>query len=80
MKIIKDTKTFETVSSELLIVGVRKNSNVVKGWDQFISFFGTSIEDWIKSGDIQSDQKKLTKIPVITSNQQYKTNFICRIR
>ncbi|HWL22607.1 MAG TPA: leucyl aminopeptidase [Ureibacillus sp.] len=72
MNIIKETKTFETVSSELLIVGVRKNSNVVKGWDQFISFFGTPIEEWVKSGDIQTDQKKLTKLPVISSNPNVK--------
>lgn len=72
MKIIKDTKTFETITSELIIVGVRKNSNLIKGWEQFITFFGSSIEEWIKEGDIQTDQKKLTKIPVITSNFKVK--------
>ncbi|MFY3790133.1 leucyl aminopeptidase [Ureibacillus sp. MALMAid1270] len=72
MKTIKDMKTFETTTSELLIVGVRKNSNLIKGWDQFISFFGNSIEEWIREGDIQTDQKKLTKIPVKTSNSNVK--------
>ena len=72
MKTIKDMKTFETTTSELLIVGVRKNSNLIKEWDQFISFFGNSIEEWIREGDIQTDQKKLTKIPVKTSNSNVK--------
>ncbi|SOC41180.1 leucyl aminopeptidase [Ureibacillus acetophenoni] len=72
MKILKETKAFETVTSELLIIGVRKNSNQVKGWEQFISFFGDSFEEFIKSGDIDTGSKKLTKIPVITSNQNLK--------
>ncbi|KGR78150.1 leucyl aminopeptidase [Ureibacillus manganicus] len=70
--IIKDTKTFENATSELLIVGVRKNSNQVKGWEQFISYFGTAIDEWIKSGDIETNSKKLTKIPLNTQNANLK--------
>lgn len=57
MKIIKESKNFEQMNAELLIVGVRKNSNQIKNWESFVSFFGDSIEGWLKSGDIQTDQK-----------------------
>ncbi len=72
MNITKKAKSFDQLTAELLIVGVRRNSDQVKGWEQFVSFFGPSVEDWLKSGDIQTEQKKLTKLPVTTSNQNVK--------
>lgn len=72
MKIIHESKNFEQINAELLIVGVRKNSNQIKNWESFVSFFGDSIEEWLKSGDIQTNQKKLTKIPLISKNQHVK--------
>nr|WP_106780621.1 leucyl aminopeptidase [Lysinibacillus timonensis] len=72
MKMIKESKEFQQITSELLIVGVRKNSDQIPGWDHFISFFGTEIEEWIKSGDIDTNQKILTRIPYNGSNNNLK--------
>lgn len=72
MKILKEAKTFEQVSTELLIVGVQRNSDHIKGWERFVSFYGEQIENWLRSGDIECERKKLTRIPYIGENQNLK--------
>lgn len=68
MYIDKKMHTFQSVAAEVLIVGVSKNQQNVVNWDQFIELFGQPIDQWIKNGDIQTDLKVITKIPVVTSN------------
>lgn len=72
LKIVKEAKTFEQVNTELLIVGVQKNCDHISGWSKFVSFYGESLEEWIRSGDINTDRKKMTKIPYIGSNKKLK--------
>lgn len=72
MKIVKEPKTFEHVSTELLIVGVQKNCDHIKGWNQFVNFYGENVEKWIRSGDIDTERKKMTKIPFTGQNEQLK--------
>ncbi|MBM7609223.1 leucyl aminopeptidase [Lysinibacillus composti] len=72
MKIIKEAKTFEKVTTELLIVGVQKNCSHIKGWDGFVSFYDGQVEDWIRSGDINTERKQMTKIPYVGKNKNLK--------
>lgn len=72
MKIIKEAKSFDTITTELLIVGVQKNCSHINGWPTFVSFYGEQLEDWIRSGDINTNRKKLTKIPYMGKNSQLK--------
>ncbi|RTQ88601.1 leucyl aminopeptidase [Lysinibacillus telephonicus] len=72
MKIVKEAKTFNQVDTELLIVGVQKNCDHIKGWNNFISFYGENVEEWIRSGDISTERKKMTKIPYTGLNQKIK--------
>ncbi|RUL46933.1 leucyl aminopeptidase [Lysinibacillus antri] len=72
MKIVKEAKSFEQINTELLIVGVQKNCDHIKGWNKLVSFFGESLEEWIRSGDIDTDRKKMTKLPYVGSNKQLK--------
>ncbi|MFP7200214.1 leucyl aminopeptidase [Lysinibacillus halotolerans] len=72
MKIVKEPKNFEQVTTELLIVGVQKNCDHIEGWSNFVSFYGENVENWIRSGDIQTERKKMTKIPYIGQNEHIK--------
>lgn len=72
MKIVKEAKTFNQVNTEVLIVGVQKNCDHIEGWKDFVSFYGESVEEWIRTCDIDTDRKKLTKLPYTGQNGQLK--------
>jgi leucyl aminopeptidase len=72
MKIVKEPKTFNQVDTELLIVGVQKNCDHIKGWTDFVAFYSENVEEWIRSGDINTERKKMTKIPYTGSNAHIK--------
>ena len=72
MIINKHPKTFDTVETELLIVGVQKNCDHIEGWNDFITFYGSQVEEWIRTGDIDTNRKKVTKIPYSGSNHKLK--------
>lgn len=72
MMLSKQVKTFSSVSTELLIVGVHKHIEHLKNWSQFIEVFGDEMNDWIRSGDIDVELKKMTKLPIRIKNQQAK--------
>lgn len=72
LKINKEAKSFDEITTELLIVGVQKNSDHIKNWNQFVSFYGGNVEDWLRSGDINTERKKMTKIPYVGKNKKLK--------
>ncbi len=72
MQITQEIKSFATVDSDVLIVGVSKNQENVEKWSEFVQFFGEPMEEWMKSGDIQTDTKSITKIPVFTKEAKVK--------
>lgn len=72
MRIDKGRKTFETVSTELLIVGVQKHREQMHNWTNFSSFYGEAIDSWITAGDISTGLKKITKLPSIKEHSALK--------
>lgn len=72
MNINKQYTTFEQVTSETLIVGVQKHREQMNNWDAFPAFFGEELTNWIQVGEISTDKKKLTKIPVTSANTSIK--------
>lgn len=72
MKANKDAKTFDQITTELLIVGVQKNCDHIQGWNEFVSFYGDHVEKWIKSGDIDTELKRFTKIPFMKEHSHLK--------
>ncbi|WP_397539753.1 leucyl aminopeptidase [Rummeliibacillus pycnus] len=72
MLINKELQNFKSATTDVLVVGVSKNQNNVANWEQFIEFFGGSIEQWIKEGDIQTNAKAITKIPVFSAEAKVK--------
>ena len=57
MHIVKEAKTFETISTELLVVGVTKHREQMQDWTSFLSFYGESLDAWISAGDVSTELK-----------------------
>jgi len=61
LKVVND---FQTLDTEVLIVGVPKHFENVKEWTSFSKVFGEDINHWIRSGDIATEVKKITRLPI----------------
>lgn len=72
MNIETTSKTFETHSSETLIIGVQKHREQMKNWTTFGEFYGETVDAWLRSGEISSDFKKLTKLPYAGNHTSLK--------
>ena len=72
MKISKQNTSFEQITLETLVVGVTKNMENSPLLADLTAFAGEAIPTWIQSGEISSDKKKLTKLPVQTTNRNVK--------
>ena len=72
MHIVKEAKTFETISTELIVVGVTKHREQMQTWASFSSFYGESLETWINAGDVSTALKKLTKLPFVKDHASLK--------
>jgi len=67
---------FEEVQSETLVVAVSKHVENTPKWDTFLKSFGEHIEDWVKSGDISTELKKIVKIPVSNHESVQRILFV----
>ena len=72
MNIGTENKTFASATVETIIIGVQKHREQMKNWSAFSEFFGSTLDAWIRSGEISSDRKKLMKFPVTTVNETLK--------
>lgn len=72
MNIEATTKTFDTHTSETLIVGVQKHREQMKNWALFSEFYGDAIDAWLRSGEISTDANKLTKLPYAGTHTSLK--------
>lgn len=62
MNIETTAKTFETQTSETLIIGVQKHREQMKNWSAFSEFYGDTIDAWLRTGEISTESKKITKL------------------
>lgn len=65
MHIVKEAKTFETISTEVLVVGVTKHREQMQDWASFSSFYGESLDMWISAGDVSTELKKNDEIAIL---------------
>jgi leucyl aminopeptidase len=72
MHIVKEAKTFETISTEVLVVGVTKHREQMQDWASFSSFYGETLDAWISAGDVSTELKKFTKLPFLKSHPNLK--------
>lgn len=76
MNMVAESKTFQTVTAETIIIGVQKHREQMKNWTTFGEYFDNALETWIRAGEISSDRKKLTKMPVATNNNIKRILFV----
>lgn len=67
---------FNDVQTEVLIVGTYKHPENTQGWSDFVSFYGSSLEKWLKTGDVSTDRKKLTKLPTLQDGKLLRVFFV----
>ncbi|MBD8036887.1 leucyl aminopeptidase [Solibacillus sp. A46] len=65
-------KTFETQTSETLIIGVQKHREQMKNWSSFSDFFGETIDTWLHTGEISTESKTITKLPFSGNHSSLK--------
>jgi len=74
---VEVTKTqFNAVKTEVLIVGTYKHPENTKEWSEFVSFYGASLEKWVKSGDVSTERKKITKLPTLQDGKLQRILFV----
>lgn len=76
MKVQVAEVNFNEIQSDVLIVGTFKHPENTQGWSDFNSFYGSSLEKWLKSGDISSDRKKITKLPALNDGRLQRIFFV----
>lgn len=76
MKALFIEPEFSNLKSEVLVIGVPEHPENVEGWDNFATSFSPRLMDWIKSGDIQSEFKKIVKMPALHTGAYDRVYFI----
>ena len=76
MKVEVTGVQFESIKSEVLIVGTYKHPENTKDWSSFSAFYGESLEKWLKSGDVSTDRKKITKLPALKEGNVQRIFFV----
>ncbi|WP_425434999.1 leucyl aminopeptidase [Paenisporosarcina indica] len=67
---------FNEIQAEVLIVGTYKHPENTTNWSEFVSFYGSSLEKWLKAGDVSTDRKKLTKLPTLKEGKLQRVFFV----
>ena len=76
MKTSITTADFNTIESEILVIGVPEHPENVKGWEAFVSMFSSRVPEWVKSGDIKSGFNEIVKMPTIDEKEFKRVLFI----
>ncbi len=76
VKIAISGVNFNEIQTEVLVVGTFKHPENTTDWSDFVSFYGSSLEKWIKTGDVSTDRKKLTKLPTLQEGKLQRVLFV----
>ncbi|WP_019413084.1 leucyl aminopeptidase [Paenisporosarcina sp. TG20] len=76
MKAAINEVNFNEIQTEVLIVGTFKHPENTENWSEFVSFYGSSLNKWLKSGDVSTDRKVLTKLPTLQDGQLQRIFFV----
>ena len=76
MKVEVTGVQFDAIQTEVLIVGTFKHPENTKNWSELVSFYGSSLEKWLKAGDVSTDRKKLTKLPALQEGKLQRIIFV----
>lgn len=73
---IEVTQSLQAVANETIVIGVQKHREQMKNWASFGEQFGADVESFIAAGEISSDAKKLTKLPVVGVGSVKRVLFV----
>lgn len=76
MKTLITSADFNTIESEILVIGVPEHPENVTGWDTFVSMFSSRVPEWVKSGDIKSTFNEIVKMPSLDEKKFKRVLFI----
>ena len=76
MNIIITEQDFSKIDEEVLIIGVPTHPENIEGWEVFVSSFHSSVPEWLKSGDIKTDFKKIVKMPSFETHKYKRVLFV----
>ncbi len=65
MKTTIANKKITESAMEVIVVGVPEHPENKEGWDILENVFGGRLMDWVKSGDVKTGLKSITKLPVM---------------
>ncbi|MDW0113558.1 leucyl aminopeptidase [Sporosarcina saromensis] len=69
-------KEFNAVKAGTLIIGVPEHPENIEGWDVFAHTFSPLLMEWVKSGDVSTEFKKVVKMPALSAGQYERVLFV----
>lgn len=69
-------KEFNAVKVGTLIIGVPEHPENTEGWDVFAHSFSPLLMEWVKSGDVSTEFKKVVKMPALSAGQYERILFV----
>ncbi|BAQ08517.1 leucyl aminopeptidase [Bacillus sp. OxB-1] len=76
MKPIIVEPQFEKVEADVLIIGVPEHPENVDGWERLVGNFSSRLPEWIKTGDVKTDFKKVVRLPALDGKSYARVFFI----
>ena len=76
MKTIILEQDFSKIEADVLVIGVPKHPENTEGWEGFVTSFSTRLPEWLKSGDIKTEFKKIIKMPSINELGYKRVLFV----
>jgi len=76
MKTIIMEPDFGKVEADVIVIGVPEHPENIEGWNNFVSSFSPRVPEWVKSGDIKTEFKTITKMPTVEIRGYKRVLFI----
>ncbi|NYF26195.1 leucyl aminopeptidase [Sporosarcina sp. JAI121] len=76
MKTLIMEPDFGKIEADVLVIGVREHPENTEGWEGVVRSFSPRLPEWIKSGDIKTEFKKIVKMPAIEERGYKRVFFI----
>lgn len=73
---LKIVESFKEMKADVLVIGVPNHPENIEGWNDFVESFSVQLPEWIKSRDIETDFKKIVKMPALNEQGYKRVVFI----
>lgn len=67
---------FSSVKAGTLVIGVPEHPENINGWEAFAHSFSPLLMEWVKSGDVSTEFKKVVKMPALSAGQYERVLFV----